>query len=75
MSPPWGHSRPANFGYVTTVPPTVEPFSNRRSCRKLHTMAAESTNRKDSLRVEKLSYLVLTLCVAVLVYVLVVKPF
>jgi hypothetical protein len=38
-------------------------------------MAAESTNRKDSLRVEKLSYLVLTLCLVVLVYVLVVKPF
>jgi hypothetical protein len=38
-------------------------------------MAVESTNRKDSLRVEKLSYLVLTLCVVVLVYVLVVKPF
>ena len=38
-------------------------------------MAAESTNRKDSLRVEKLLYLVLTLCVVVLVYVLVVKPF
>jgi len=68
-------SRPANFGYVTTVPATVEPFSNWRSCRKLHTMEAESTSRKDSLRVEKLSYLVLTLCVVVLVYVLVVKPF
>jgi len=38
-------------------------------------MEAESTSRKDSLRVEKLSYLVLTLCVVVLVYVLVVKPF
>ncbi len=38
-------------------------------------MAAESNNRKDSLKVEKLSYLVLTLCVAVLVYVLVAKPF
>jgi hypothetical protein len=38
-------------------------------------MAAESTNRKDSLKVEKLLYLVLTLCVVVLVYVLVSKPF
>jgi hypothetical protein len=38
-------------------------------------MAAESTTRKDSLRVEKLSLLVLTLCVVVLVYVLVAKPF
>jgi hypothetical protein len=66
---------PANFGYVTAVPPPVEPFSNRPSYRKLLSMAAESNNRKDSLRVEKLSYLVLTLCVVVLVYVLVAKPF
>jgi hypothetical protein len=38
-------------------------------------MAAEPNQRKDSLRVEKLSYLVLTLCVVALVYVLVAKPF
>lgn len=38
-------------------------------------MAAESNERTDSLRVEKLLYLVLTLCVVVLVYVLVAKPF
>ncbi len=38
-------------------------------------MAAESNTRKDSLRVEKLLYLVLALCVAVLVYVLAAKPF
>jgi len=57
------------------VPPPVEPFSNRPFYRKLLSMAAESNNRKDSLRVEKLSYLVLTLCVVVLVYVLVAKPF
>jgi len=38
-------------------------------------MEAESTTRKDTLKVEKLSLLVLTLCVAVLVYVLVLKPF
>ncbi len=66
---------PANFGYVTTVPPTVEPFSKPVSCRKLLSMAAETNQRKDSLRVEKLSYLLLTLCVVVLVYVLVAKPF
>jgi len=44
-------------------------------------MAAESNPRantgsnKDTLKVEKLSLLVLTLCIAVLVYVLVVRPF
>jgi hypothetical protein len=38
-------------------------------------MAQESTNRKDSLRVEKLALLVLTLCIVVLVYVLVARPF
>jgi len=38
-------------------------------------MEAESTTRKDTLKVEKLSLLVLTLCVAVLVYVLVSRPF
>jgi hypothetical protein len=31
--------------------------------------------QKDSLKVEKLSYLVLTLCVVVLVYVLAFRPF
>jgi hypothetical protein len=38
-------------------------------------VAHESTNGKDSLRVEKLSLLVLTLCIVVLVYVLVARPF
>jgi hypothetical protein len=38
-------------------------------------MAQETTNGKDSLRVEKLSLLVLTLCIVVLVYVLVARPF
>jgi hypothetical protein len=38
-------------------------------------MANESTPRKDTMKVEKLSLLVLTLCIVVLVYVLVVHPF
>jgi hypothetical protein len=38
-------------------------------------MAQEITKGKDSLRVEKLSLLVLTLCIVVLVYVLVARPF
>ena len=38
-------------------------------------MADETTNKKDSLRVEKLSLLILSLCIMVLVYVLVAKPF
>ena len=38
-------------------------------------MAQESTHGKDSLRVEKLSLLVLSLCIVVLVYVLVARPF
>jgi hypothetical protein len=38
-------------------------------------MEAESTTRKDTLKVEKLSILVLTLCIAVLVYLLVCRPF
>jgi hypothetical protein len=38
-------------------------------------MAQESTNEKDNFRVEKLSLLVLTLCIVVLVYVLVARPF
>lgn len=37
-------------------------------------MAADST-RKDNLKVEKLSLLVLTLCIVVLIYVLVFRPF
>jgi hypothetical protein len=38
-------------------------------------MAGEPTTRKDTLKVEKLSLLVLTLCVVLLVYVLVARPF
>jgi hypothetical protein len=40
-------------------------------------MKAELSTRKnkDSLKVEKLSLLILTLCIMVLVYVLVVRPF
>jgi hypothetical protein len=40
-----------------------------------HTMEAESTTRKDSLKFEKRSLLVLTLCVVVLFYVLIFRPF
>jgi hypothetical protein len=38
-------------------------------------MAGDSTARKDTLKVEKLSLLVLTLCIVVLVYVLLARPF
>lgn len=38
-------------------------------------MAAESQTRKDTMKVEKVSLLVLTLCVVVLVYLLVFRPF
>ncbi len=38
-------------------------------------MEAESSTHKDSLKVEKFSLLLLTLCVVVLVYVLVAHPF
>jgi hypothetical protein len=38
-------------------------------------MAEQSTTRKDTMKVEKVSLLVLTLCVVVLVYVLVAHPF
>jgi hypothetical protein len=37
-------------------------------------MAADST-RKDNLKVEKLSLLVLTLCIVVLIYLIVCRPF
>jgi len=38
-------------------------------------MASDSSPRKDTLKVEKLSLLILTLCVVVLVGLLVFKPF
>jgi hypothetical protein len=38
-------------------------------------MADETTTQKDTMKMEKLSLLVLTLCIVVLVYVLVTKPF
>ncbi len=37
-------------------------------------MTGESTKRKDTLKIEKVSLLLLTLCIVVLVYVL-VRPF
>jgi len=38
-------------------------------------MTTESTPRKDTMKVEKLSLLILSLCIVVLVYVLVAHPF
>lgn len=38
-------------------------------------MNAESKPRKDTLKVEKFSLLILTLCVVILVYILVARPF
>jgi len=38
-------------------------------------MNDESKPRKDTLKVEKFSLLILTLCIVVLVYVLVARPF
>lgn len=38
-------------------------------------MATESKAGKDTLKVERLSLLVLTLCIIVLVYALVARPF
>src|SRR5690242_16808392 len=38
-------------------------------------MGNETTKQKDTMKVEKLSLLVLTLCIVVLVYVLVARPF
>ena len=38
-------------------------------------MATESNSGKDTLKVEKLSILVLTVCIGVLVYVLIWHPF
>jgi hypothetical protein len=38
-------------------------------------MPDEPTKSKDTLKVEKVSLVVLTICIAVLVYVLVARPF
>jgi len=38
-------------------------------------MSAESKSGKDTLKVEKVSILVLGLCIAALVYLLVMRPF
>lgn len=39
------------------------------------TMSGDSSTRKDTMKVEKVSLLILTLCVLVLVSLLVFKPF
>jgi len=62
------------FRHVTLVPATVGPFSQSPGWRILGSMSAEPKNGKDSMKVEKLSLLILTLCIVVLVYVL-VRPF
>ena len=36
---------------------------------------ANTSKSKDNLKVEKLSLLILTLCIVILLYVLVVRPF
>src|SRR5690349_14856403 len=65
-----------NFGYVTTVPPQSSHYQAGSLVGNWsQPMAGESTTRKDSLRVEKLSLLVLTLCIVVLVWLLVARPF
>jgi hypothetical protein len=38
-------------------------------------MSTESKSGKDNLKVEKISFLVLGFCIAVLVYLLVARPF
>ena len=63
------------FRHVTRVPATVGPFSITAFQWKLGGMTGDSTKRKDTLKVEKVSLLVLTLCIVVLVYVLVARPF
>jgi hypothetical protein len=50
-------------------------LSLRHLRQTISIMANESAPRKDTMKVEKLSLLVLTLCIVVLVYVLVVHPF
>jgi hypothetical protein len=38
-------------------------------------MAEQQTTKKDTMKVEKFSLLILTLCIVALVYVLVARPF
>jgi hypothetical protein len=67
-----------NFGHVTTVPSTVEPLSPGAVLLQTEFIMNAEPNtgkNKDNLRVEKLSLLILSLCIMILVYVLVVRPF
>jgi hypothetical protein len=79
MSGEAGKESPGNFGHVTGVPATAGPFSKRLFCWKLfdrrQTMGTKSAMRKDNLKAEKLSLTILALCVVVLVYLLVLRPF
>ena len=53
----------------------LEAIFNHSSSRETSCMTGDSTKRKDTLKVEKVSLLLLTLCIVVLVYVLVARPF
>jgi hypothetical protein len=66
------------LGTLPSCPPRERHFQVALPVGKcFQTMAAESNTsaNKDNLKVEKLSLLVLTLCIAVLVYLLVARPF
>jgi hypothetical protein len=60
-----------NFGYVTTGPPPSGHYQVAFLIGNWNSMATEPTTRKDNLKVEKLSLLVLALCMVILIYVLV----
>lgn len=62
----WARYRGANHGLA---------IFRKGILRDTSGMAAESKSGKDTLKVEKVSLLVLTLCIAVLVYLLVAHPF
>jgi hypothetical protein len=68
-----------NFRHVTPVPSTVGPLPQIAACGKLASIM-EATDAKSSLlkgegKGEKLSLLILGLCIAALVIILLIRPF
>jgi hypothetical protein len=68
-----------NFGYVTPVPSTVGPLSGIAGCAKL-AFIMDATETKSGTwkaegKTEKLSLLLLAVCIAALVTILIIRPF
>ena len=75
LPPLTGNSAPQTLGTLPLCHPLRSHSQTVALRRNYPIMTTESTPRKDSMKVEKVSLFILSLCIAVLVYLLVARPF